>query len=229
MSLGGLLNVATGVMGLMGAGKSNRAQEAAMNQATRLTGLKASGLERLLRLVGLYDPATEDQAGIDYAARVTEDSMRKGLTGLNTDFRNAGGNATGDTLFRAKVQGMTDRAYDPLRAKVADLATTRTQRKAGMLSSALGSGGDIAGSYLDIAKMNESDPTAAMALLSGGIQDLLPKASAGTQGSGTQTRQPEEGRLSLSGLDTKGRYDKRFDTAAGYGTPIALKKVGRGV
>jgi len=187
-----------------------------------MNGLKAEGLERLLRLAGQYDPAREDQAGIDYAAGVTEDSMKRGLTSLNTDFRNGGGNPYGDTLFRAKVQGMTDRAYDPLRAKAADLATTRTQRKAQMLSGALGSGGDVTGSYLDIAKMNESDPGAAMGLLAGGIESLLPKAAAlSPTRMGTTPRQPDEGRMSLSG-------GNRYDTSLGRNEPIRLKRVGRG-
>lgn len=226
MSLGGLLNVATGVMGLLGAGKKNRAQEEAMAQAARMNGLKADGLERLMRLAGQYDPAQEDKAGIDYAASVTEDSMKRGLTGLNTDFRNAGGNPYGDTLFRAKVQGMTDRAYDPLRAKVADLATTRTQRKAGMLSQALGSGGDIAGNYLEMARANDSDPTAAMGLLSGGLAEILKRPAPDPKITNLQGRasQPEEGRISLSGLQSGNRYD----TSQGRNESVRLKKVGRG-
>lgn len=227
MNLGGLVNVATGLMGLGGSGRASRAQEAAMREAARVNGLRANGLERLLRLAGQYDPATEDQAGLDYAGRLTEDTLNRSLKGINQEFRNAGGNPTGDTLFRAKVQGTTDRVADPLRAKAADLATTRTARKAQMLSGALGSGGDIAGSYLQQSQMYESDPTAAMALLAGGIESLLPRSSQAGQG-GMQSmvqrpRQPEEGRVSLPSMG-----GQRFDTSGGRNDPIRLRKVGRG-
>jgi hypothetical protein len=164
-----------GVAGLLQSGQANRQSAEAMRQANRLTGLRASSLERLLKLADLYDPAQEDRAAIDYAGNVTRDNLQRGLVDLNTDWANGGG-SLGDTRFRARVQGMTNRVGDPLREISANLASTRTQRKAQLLSQGLASGNDIAGSYLQQSQMMASDPSASLALLGQGIGNMIPKA-----------------------------------------------------
>lgn len=223
MNIGALLNTGLGLLGAVGSARSSGAQQTALRDAGRITGARANLLERLLALADRYDPATEDRAGIDYAGQVTEDTLKRGLTSLNKDFRDSGGNPYGDTLFKARVQGTTDRIGDPLRMKAADLATSRTQRKAAMLSGALGSGGDIAGSYLQIADANQSDPTGSLGLLASGIGDLLERQKGAQAGVSTKKYQaPQGGGNAPDPWSVPGAL-KRYDTSLGRNDPIRLR------
>lgn len=222
MNWSALLNTGLGLVGALGSGRASGAQQTALRDAGRINSARANLLERYLALADRYDPATEDRAGIDYAGQVTEDTLKRGLTSLNKDFRDSGGNPYGDTLFKARVQGTTDRVADPLRMKAADLATNRTARKAQMLSGAIGSGGDIAGNYLQIAQANESDPTGALSLMASGIGDLLKRQGKAQEGVSTKKYQAPGGGARADAADAYAG-SKRFDTSQGRNDPIRLR------
>lgn len=170
MSLGAILQGVSGLAGLFGGGRSgaDRSRDEMLARQSELYRLLADAAQG-------YDPAREDQAAIDEAARSASINAGNALKGLNAEFRNSGGNAGMDSLFNVKAQGITDRAYDPLRSLAAQLASTRTERRLGALAQAAGGGGSLVGQYMQAGQQDRANDTtgSSIGLLSGALGSIF--------------------------------------------------------
>jgi len=162
-------------MGLLGLGQQSaaqRAQQRYLESAARVNDMKFSGLSESLKRARAYDPRSEDAASANYATSAAGDALGKSLSSLNQQFGAAAGN---DSLFRVRAQGATNRIVDPLKEWLANQRSTETARKVGMIGSALGQGGDIAGNYMALASSSTPDFSGASQMLTSGLQGFLPK------------------------------------------------------
>lgn len=176
------LQTGAGIMGLFGAGRQNRDAQAAAREAARLAKIRAGLMEDSAALARGYDPASEDQAALNHAAQMTAEQLREGLAGFRNAFAQSGGTPGFDTRYLQGVQGVTDRAGDPLRAMAAQLGSTRTQRKLGALGAAMGQGGDLASTFMGLAEQQRADPGPSIQLISGGLNQLLgPRPNQGAR------------------------------------------------
>jgi hypothetical protein len=116
-----------------------------------------------------YDPGRENQAAIDYATNNAQYNLGQSLAELNRSYGAAAGN---DSLFRVRAQGAVNRVADPLKQYAAELKRRETTDKLAALSQAVGSGGDLAGDYLNIADRQAPDYSGPAQLLSAGLSQF---------------------------------------------------------
>jgi hypothetical protein len=183
----GAAQVGIGALGLFGQNEAQKQQAEYMRSAARFNDLRSGLFGDAAQIARNYDPAKEDRYAIDMAGDVAADKLGKSLKSLNQDFAVAGGSPTGDTAFRVRAQGAANRVADPLKIYAAQLASTETQRKAGMLGSVLGMGGDIADNYLKMASAYETNPQGAMSMMGAGFASMLGGGGGGGLGPATAT------------------------------------------
>lgn len=180
-----------GGLSLLTGMNANRSADRYNRSAASLNDARAQGVRDALGIARDYDPEAETQAAVDFASKVAESAIARSLSTLNTRFRNAGGQPGGDTMFRHSSQQAADRALDPLKGFAADQKSSETARRLGMLSQAVNSGGDVAGTYMNLSSSTRPDLGGPMAMIAGafdGPQTPAGAASTPIGGSGAVQR-----------------------------------------
>ena len=176
------ISVGSTVLGGAGLFNGKRQQSEArkyQNQAAEALGEERDFRNRIRKIAMDYDPSKETEAAVDYASKVTGDTLTKGLLDTNARFKAAGGDPTGDTRFNVSTQGLTNRITDPLRAFVANRKGNEFQQRINAFQVALGAPvGQFADTYSRLSQMSTPDLSGTMNLISSGIRGLMPGKSA---------------------------------------------------
>lgn len=170
------ISAGLGVVSMLGGKSARKSADKAAGRAASLNKF-LEGIARELYARGkAYDPSADTAASADYAKKQTADTLQKALGNLNAEFRAAGGSPTGDTEFRVRAQGLTNRVTDPLRAFLAEQKANEFWKKNQALMAAFGApNGQILQTYSNMA--NNSNGNAGMmgglGLLSNGLSGLF--------------------------------------------------------
>lgn len=133
-------------------------------------------LDQIGAMAHSYDPMQADRAAAKYASDTTGQALETALRNLNASTVAGGGSPNGDSEYRFQTQGTTDRITDPLRAFLANQASTGPQRKLAFYQAAMGAPpGDISGAFDSASQMN-----AQMANMFGQQAMMAGQAGAGS-------------------------------------------------
>ncbi|MFA7347303.1 MAG: hypothetical protein WCZ86_06050 [Desulfurivibrionaceae bacterium] len=180
MSLAGIGAIAGGLSGLaglfgIGAPRKSAAQRQAEEQAARTAALQNSGFTQALELAQKYDPVAEAQGTVQLAEQQAGKTLSDSLRALNARFKASGGNAGQDTFFNANSQAIARDTMNPLKSLLAEAQGNATQKKMAAILSAVGAGGSVMGSYLNVANAGQQAPrdlSGSLALLSQSLGQL---------------------------------------------------------
>lgn len=176
------ISIGSTVLGGAGLFNQKRQQSEArkyQNQAADALGEERDFRNRIRKIAMDYDPSKETEAAVDYASKVTGDTLTKGLLDTNARFKAAGGDPTGDTRFNVSTQGLTNRITDPLRAFVANRKGNEFAQRLNAFQVALSAPvGQFADTYSRLSQMATPDLSGTMNLISSGIRGLMPGKSA---------------------------------------------------
>lgn len=181
-----------GAAGLMQAEKARKGQEKTSRKglkiADRESAAKLDIMDLLKGIAEGYDPAKEDQAAVEHAQGVSEQSLRRSLGGL----RVANPAGSGDSEFHVSAQRAVNDALDPLKAFTAERKSSETPRKAQLFQAVLGAPiGNLSESYFrGAATMPQANFGAPAQMLSQALQGLF-----GAQDNSILGRAVREGRL----------------------------------
>lgn len=176
MNTGDFLKLGMGLQGASDAGGTAGISRGALSRAFSLNKERDAAARQALGLAQAYDPATEDQKAVDYAKETTGQAIGIGLRNMRSSY---GPDAEGDTNFRIDTNWNVDRLTRPAEQMAAELASTQTQRKVGMLSSAIVSGQPVAATYAALADTPAPD-------MSGAVQTMV----EGLSGPGQREKKP---------------------------------------